>query len=53
MKKKFLLVITFFTGVVFISCNPESIEEPVTPVACCGESGEIPPPPIPPTDTGG
>lgn len=36
---------TVFLNSVFLSCNPESIADDNVPQACCGEQGEIPPPP--------
>lgn len=51
MKKIVLIVFTVLLNTVFLSCNPESITDETASAVCCGESGEIPPPP--PTGNGG
>ncbi|WP_299100885.1 hypothetical protein [uncultured Winogradskyella sp.] len=45
MKKIYVILFTVFLNSVFLSCNPESLNEDNTPQLCCGENGEIPPPP--------
>lgn len=50
MKKIYLIILTVFLNVAMFSCTPDTIEGN-GPTACCGDGGNLPPPPS--QNTGG
>ncbi|HZW63504.1 MAG TPA: hypothetical protein VFF15_07680 [Flavobacteriaceae bacterium] len=53
MKKLYLIVFWLFLTLVYVSCTPAPLEgDAIKSEDCCGEDGEMQPPP-PPSDSGG